>query len=621
MSGRVTDAASGTPLAHFQVTPGNEFFSSQIKLEESSRALGVDGAYVVRLNRRFSSPVFKVDAEGYLPALFTPPQEDRADFDITLQPGAGPRGRVLSPNGQPAPNVTVALICSGQYGAVRDGWLRSGPHSNLVVMTDAGGHFAFAPQLQMQQIVAAGPDGFVMVSPGDFAANPDLMLERWGRIKGVLKRPSGPGRNENLDLSLASSEQIREWSLDIGHHVITDHEDRFEFERVPPRELRLTYRVKIDARQSRSVPLPPPFTVRPGQTLELCVEAAERKTIGDFFIPQPKSAPKSGPPITGVVLLPTSEPAAGAEVGLAVANESLGLLKASLQAGRGASFKTATDDNGRFALPGVEGVKAIVAVNEDGFAKVSIAPGDSTVRLDLQAWGEISGTLRIGDRLGSHERVMLTPEPYEHRSFHYTNAYEARTDTQGRFVLTYVPPGEHRLCRMIPEGGRSWHSGTPTMVDVKAGGITHVTIGGTGRGVVGKAVPKEPSAAMDWREVKVALLTSQYAPPKSINTTEARQAWNESPEEQAARRKMRHCKTNISADGAFGFEDVDAGDYVLSVSRERKIKFDRGMKHLVMGLGNKQVSVPTAAGEEGGSPYDVGTVEVNLAVEFPDLAN
>jgi hypothetical protein len=621
ISGRVTDATSGESVGHFQLTPGNEGFLSQIQLEEPCRTQGVDGAYVVHLNRRFSLPVLKVEAEGYLPVLVKPPQEDGTDFDIILQPGAGPSGRVLSPDGKPAPNVTVALMCSGRYAVLDGARLRSGQRSNLVIRTDAEGHFAFPPELQMEQIVAASPDGFVMVSLAEFAANPDLRLEPWGRIQGVLKRPYGPGTHELLDLRLASETRLLRWSLDTGNHVLTDHEGRFEFERVPPGELQLTYRVKIDERKWRSVPLEPPLTVSPGQTLELLIDAPERKTSADFFIPQPKPLSKSGPPMTGVVLLPSGEAAAGAEVGLVVPNEYLRLLKASLQAGRDGSLKTTADANGYFALPGVEGITAIVAVNEDGFAKVSIDPGGQPARLALQPWGQISGTLRVGDRLGTNERVMLAPEAFEDRSFNYSDTFQARTDSQGRFVLTYVPPGEHRLCRVIPDGERSWHTGPPTMVEVKSGGVTNVTMGGIGRRVVGKAVPKDPSAAIGWSEVKVALLTSQYAAPKSMNTTEASEAWNESPEGQAARRNMRHYKTDISADGRFSFEDVDAGDYALTVSRERKIQFDRGTKHLVMGLGNKRVSIPAATGEDGANACDVGTVEVNLPAEFPDLPN
>lgn len=202
-------------------------------------------------------------------------------------------------------------------------------------------------------------------------------------------------------------------------------------------------------------------------------------------------------------------------------------------------------------------------------------------------------------------------------SFKYSNEFQAKTDGEGRFVLTCVPPGEQRLCRVIPEGKLASHDGPPTTVEVKAGGITHVTIGGTGRKVVGKAVPKTP-AMIDWHDVKVSLVTSQYAPPKNVKTKEERQAWYESAEGQAASRKMRHYKASIGANGDFGFEDVEPGDYSLSVSRERKIQADRGLHHHSMMVGGKKICVPTAV-EDGVNPCDVGTVEVCLPAEFPTL--
>lgn len=591
----------------------------QVELEESSRSQWVGGSYVVHLNKRFSLPVLKVEAEGYLPQLVKPPQEDRRGFDIQLQPGAGPSGTVWFPDERPAPHVSIALIRSGGHTLVKDGRLQPLRHRELIRETDDRGHFAFTPELNIQWVVAASPKGFALVSLADFAVNSDLALQPWGRINGVLKRPSGPGANEELDLRLTALDATFGCSLDTGNHTTTDAEGRFEFELVPPGELQLNYRVKMGERKWRSVPLQPPCTINPGQTLELHIDAPKRKTEQDFFVAQPAPAQRVAPPISGVVSLPTGRPAARAEVGLVVPNEFLGLLKAALKKGRDASLKTVTDASGQFFLPGVQGVQAIVAVSEEGFAKAPIELGGKPVTLTLQPWGEIRGVLRIGDGLADNVRVKLAPEALERdHSFHYTQAFEARTDSEGRFVLTYVPPGKQCLRRIIPENDRASHTGPPTMIDVKAGGITHVMMGGTGRRVVGRVVPKTPQPTTDWREFKVTLGTFQYGPPKEMRTTpEQQQAWYKSEQGQSAVQKGRHYKVDIGPDGSFVFDEVDPEDYSLSVSRERRIPIDRGMKYISLMLGGKKVSIPAATESGDASPFDVGTIEIHLPADFP----
>lgn len=457
-----------------------------------------------------------------------------------------------------------------------------------------------------------------MVSMEEFAANPHLTLLRWGRVKGVLKRPSGPGRDENLDLSLAEPELTPVWHIDIGNHVVTDPEGRFEFERVPPgRTLNLFYRIKIDDRKWRSVALWSPFKVGAGETLKLPIEAPERKTPEAFFIPQLRPCAKSGSPITGVVTLGNGEPAAGAEVALVVPNQFLQLKRFALER-PDQSLKTETDANGHFTLPGVPDAKAIVAVNKIGFAKIPLQPGMQAATLAMQPWGKIFGTLRIGQRLGANERIVLASAEISHdMRLCYSHDFQAMTDSSGRFIIAFVPPGEQRLCRAIPRGKSGWETGSWTQIMVRPGDATEVKIGGTGLKVVGKITVKPPQAVTDWNNVKVTLITSQYAPPKHLKTKEERDAWYDSDEGQEASRKMRHYKSDAASDGSFSLEDVEPEDYSLTMGRERITQTDQGMHHLTMMMGGKKVSVPGISGDASVAVCDIGTVEVSPPPEFP----
>jgi hypothetical protein len=273
----------------------------------------------------------------------------------------------------------------------------------------------------------------------------------------------------------------------------------------------------------------------------------------------------------------------------------------------------------------VEGVKAIIAVNENGFARISPDPDGKPAQLTLQPWGRISGTLRIGERLGVNEKIMLMPERC-HDSLHYSPDFQTKTDQQGRFVLTWVPPGEQQLSRLVSTGEGSWQSGPPATVQVKPGEVTEVTIGGTGRRVVGRAIPKNSATAADWRDVKFTLMTPQFAPPRNLKTQEEVEAWYETPEGETAQRKMRFHTASAGSDGSLCFEEVQPGDYQMSVSRERVERDSRGpghmnMRHITMMLGGKRLTVPPFDGDYAASAYDAGTIGIDLSANFPDSPN
>jgi hypothetical protein len=592
ISGRVIDAKTGQPLPSFLVTPGNKLFR-RTGFDLRNQARGSNGVYAVELSKRFSQPVLKIEADGYCPAALTPPQEDQTNFEIALQPGAGPSGTVSLPDGKPAAGVTVGLFCAGNEAmAIREGVLSSYRARRLVRTTDASGGFSFPPELEMETLAATCPDGFKLVSAGDLAANPKVILEPWGRVRGTLRRPSGPGTNEELDLTFLA-EARQPWSLGTGNHTITDETGRFEFDRVPPGKLELSCRIKKDERSWHTMPLQS-ITVNPGQTLELDIDASERAAPERAFgVPQPKPERKRGPAITGTVVLPGGKSVPGVQVALIVPGDFLALGKGSFKRGGDESLRTVTDGMGHFTLPGVEGATAIVAVHEAGFATIDL-PGTDSPALALQPWGEIHGTLRIGRRPGANQLVSLMQDfPCEGLRYDHFD-FQARTDDRGQFVITYVPPGEQRLARWISTGEGSATSGNPTFVKVKAGGVTEAILGGTGREVVGKTVFPDAPATFNWKEVRFSLRTT--------------------PPMKAGRNNFdlttRHYNAESVTHGSFVFEDVLPGTYELSaqVHRQGRSGFHNHIHH-IMPLGAQEVTIPDAG---TGEPCDVGTLHLRL---------
>jgi uncharacterized GH25 family protein len=594
ISGHVLDAKTGQPVAKFQVTPGNKRYS-QINLDTYNRVDGSNGVYTVSLNKRFADPILKVEAPGYLPAAVTPRLADKSDFDIKLEPGSGPSGTVLLPDGKPAAEISVGLVCSDRQGlGASADTLQSWRDKNLVQRTDKDGHFAFKPELEMEKVVALCAEGFRMVSLQDLATNSKITLDAWGKLKGTLHRPNGPGTNEDLDLAFSGDVMKNPWSFNPNCHAVTDDKGAFEFYRVPPTQLQLSYRVKMGMGGGgwQNVPLQR-VTIAPGQTLELKVEAGEATKENASFATQVrrKLAKRVGPPVVGSVLLPDGNPAAGAQVALMVSNEYLGLGRLTLHAGQDTELKTTTDGAGHFTLPGVEGTMGIVAINDTGFARTDWGTGSNTPALRLEPWGEIHGTLHIGPKLGTNEDVALVASDFG--SFNYDfQEYKTTTDDQGKFVFTFVPPGEQVVGRLIRMGQGSWTAGSQSPVNVKAGGTTEVSIGGTGWQVVGRVKYKDGAGDADFTDLMIGM----------------HEPYN--PEEWKSKaRRPRSFYATTNGDGSFVFEDVLPGNYQLNIQTQQRRQMNGGIFMNMKPLASKEVTIPDG-GKPGGKPFDIGTVNL-----------
>ena len=260
-------------------------------------------------------------------------------------------------------------------------------------------------------------------------------------------------------------------------------------------------------------------------------------------------------------------------------------------------LNTVTDDAGHFSLPTADGILEIVAAHESGFARMGQPFSNSPV-MTLQPWGEIHGVLRIGRRLGANQTVKLEQNRGE-GLFNDDQQFKAVTDDQGRFVITYARPGAQHLVRQISTGGPgSWVPGFAVPVDVKAGGITQVTMGGTGCEVIGKAAITDLPENFDWKDVHFSL-NALPAAEASVD----RSRWSFYPPDSA---------TN----GSFVFEDISPGTYELSARLVSGRQESHATSSRLVLLGRKTVTIPETESGGGGEPFDIGTLPLR-SVQLP----
>jgi hypothetical protein len=127
-----------------------------------------------------------------------------------------------------------------------------------VATTAADGSFAIGlrklPKEGKAVVAVTADSGYALRTADELSINPEMVVQAWGRIEGVLRIGKRLGANQRVNLSIWGSEPLYEWNL-VSHRlsVRTDASGRFVFPRVAPVDVWLTHDVTVrpgDARPS-----------------------------------------------------------------------------------------------------------------------------------------------------------------------------------------------------------------------------------------------------------------------------------------------------------------------------------------------------------------------------------
>jgi beta-lactamase regulating signal transducer with metallopeptidase domain len=98
ISGRVTDAATGEPIASFRVTPGFSLYGDP-DCDPSQAVDAMNGAYAVYFNKMTRDPLVKIEANGYIPVISQESSPGATSWDFVMTKGKTPDAVLL---GDPA---------------------------------------------------------------------------------------------------------------------------------------------------------------------------------------------------------------------------------------------------------------------------------------------------------------------------------------------------------------------------------------------------------------------------------------------------------------------------------------------------------------------------------------
>ena len=243
-----------------------------------------------------------------------------------------------------------------------------------------------------------------------------------------------------------------------------------------------------------------------------------------------------------------------------------------------------TDEQGRLHLPQAATNLFLVAANSRGFGWL---PNDDLTNgavLVIQPWARIEGTWKNRNQPVAGEKLSLSipPDFYAVRPVRFDRV-ETRTDVNGHFVFSNVPPLKMEIQRFGKQGtGAEIFGSAIASIDLK-GGETNLEIVTHGRTVLGKVII---GMGLD-TNVDLADCSGRFAP---------------------VIRNQDALYFQASSNGSFQEDFVEPGEYTIAGNVQNGNK-------LIAVLDSISVHVPEAS-ESGDAPIDIGTVNLNPVIDL-----
>jgi RNA polymerase sigma factor (sigma-70 family) len=566
ITGRVVDR-EGHPIRGARASAGRKRWGSDIRVVET------DGDGRFRLEHLPpGETLLTVQAKGHGPAMIkidgrpgSPPVEMRLGTPRTVQ------GRVVDGHDKPIAGVQVTV----------DGW--SG-FSVLDWKTETGidGRFRWDDAPRDSVWISAYRDGLIEsrnreVPPAE--AETVIKMTRALAIAGTVVDRRTRKPIESFTLVPGTDRQdgsFTYWERGINGSK-QKHGGRYEIRLAEPAAH--GHRLRIEA-----------AGYAPGISRPIADDEGDVKIDFELI---------AGESITGLVRLHGGGPLAGADVVLVVPSEP-----AWVNNGRPPTGPThrvvKTGPDGRYTFPPEEPPFTVLALHDRGFAQASSSNLARAGDLVIQPWGRIEGTLRVGNRPGAGLPVLINGGPRGDTEqavpwFEYSTA----ADPSGNFVFDRVVPGSVTVARKIELSDHSYSSANTTEVEVKPDTTARVTLGGTGRPVIGRVnVPEGLRERVDWGY--------------SLNHLRAKPSiWKQAVSRLGMAHPARgsYYAVKVELDGSFRVEDVVAGSYELNLRLQEAPSNPRehgGFE--TIGEAHREVTVAEMPGGRSDDSLDLGAI-------------
>jgi hypothetical protein len=549
VSGHVFDA-NDHPIAGASVAQGSDRLSSSFPSTQTD----AEGRFEFK-HVQSDMMVLTAQAKGHSPDLiqFTV-HRDMEPLEFDLEPGRTIRGRIVDSAGKPVADAFVTV----------DTW-RGHRSLDWHTRTDPNGCFQWNDAPVDEVLINISKEGYMGISNYGILPSEqeqEITLPDILRIHGkVVDAETGDPIPEIKLISGIDYGEDRSVFWRRRSNTFTQGQYEIQYTQPYPAHF-----IRIEADGYK------PADSRP-------IRSDEGDVTIDFEL-------EKGQGPRGVVFLPDGKPAMGAEVILCTPSYGV-YIQNGRQRYDGQYVKTKED--GQFSFPDQTDVYAIVVLHDEGYVEVTEDELTESSELKLQPWARVEGKLIIGKEPGAHEEMRLRFDRRETQNglrFYY--ACNTSTDDKGNFVFERIVPGNVMVYHEI-KVGQATHFSHGLPLEIKAGETHRITIGGTGRPVIGKIlIPDYFKSTFDWRYTNYGLRINNSKGP------------------------YNQLGLKIEEDGTFRIEDVPAGDYTLHFNAYVPSAVPRSFGGETIAFLNRNFNVPEIPSGRSDEPLDLGILELDV---------
>ena len=203
---------------------------------------------------------------------------------IRLRRDPNVRGRVVTPDGQPAVGAQVAIAMArrevrivdgkidvrplAENASLRDRWSRP-----FMTTTDEEGRYTLPTEIAPAAVIITHTEGIAAFKYDDFPSSGAVPLVPWGAIEGQVMWGDKPGVEAQLDIG-ARTYVAKQFHLVVGGHqsVVTDDQGRFRVEKLPPGLAQVSHVIGVPGQEGSSY--------RPVQFIEVAPREPTRMVFG-----------------------------------------------------------------------------------------------------------------------------------------------------------------------------------------------------------------------------------------------------------------------------------------------------------------------------------------------------
>ena len=228
-----------------------------------------------------------------------------------------------------------------------------------------------------------------------------------------------------------------------------------------------------------------------------------------------------------------------------------------------------TDAKGQFVLPADDTIGRIIAASPEGYAEATPAALCDNPVLQLQPWGRLEITCLAGTQPAAGREYQLDFSGGAFDTISFEPKIKVKTDAQGQFLLSQMPPGRHQLTRS--QSGQfftfeKWSPVDEATFEIRSGETTALTLGSNSLTVSARLHwPAGIQHQPQWN-MYAYLETPMPQPPPEIRTNEpALTAFYQSAEFQTAARNQREYPLVLKDTETLIAKEVQPGNYELVV--------------------------------------------------------